>query len=120
MNNRTLATLAGVLGVGKLANAVIIWRENYPDAQPWFAVVFAGLFFIGMALARAGRIAGGATLVGLLCVAELVGFPGWTRHNTLDWIFQVSDAAVTLAALVTAIAVFVSRQRRSSASAAAG
>ncbi|MGH8961419.1 MAG: hypothetical protein ACRDWT_09455 [Jatrophihabitantaceae bacterium] len=81
MNIRTLVVLAAALCLGELGSAVIIWRENYPDAQPWFAVVFAALFLTGSALIRAGRVTGGAILVGVLCLFELVTFPGWTRRG---------------------------------------
>jgi hypothetical protein len=113
MNIRTLVVLAGVLGLAELGSAVIIWRENYPDAQPWFAVVFAGLFLTGIVLVRTGRVAVGASFVGLLCLFELVSFPGWTRRGALDCAYQLGCVAVALAGLVTAIAVLVSRRRSS-------
>lgn len=113
MNIRTLVVLAGALCLGEIGSAVIIWRENYPDAQPWFAVVFAALFLTGAALVRSGRVAGGAILVGVLCLFELVTFPGWTRRGVLDWAYQFGYAALALAGLVTTIAVLVSRQRSS-------
>jgi len=113
MNTRTLAILAGALSLAEIGSAIIIWRENYPDAQPWFAVVFAALFVIGAALVRRARVAVGATLIGMLCLFELVTFPTWTRHGALDWVYQFGCAALALAGLVTTIAVIVNRQRSS-------
>ena len=113
MNNRTLVALAGILGLGEFVSAVIIWNEHYPDAQPWFAVVFGALFLIGMALVRSGRVAGGAIFVGLLCLFELITFPSWTRRSALDWAYQLSYGALALACFATAITVLVSRQRSS-------
>lgn len=113
MNIRALVALAGLLGLGEFASAVIIWKENYPDAQPLFAVAFGVLFLIGILLVRSGRVVGGAIFLGLLCVFELITFPSWTRRNALDWAYQFSYAAIALACLVTAITVLVSRQRSS-------
>lgn len=115
MNNRTLVVLAGALSLGELGSAAIIWRENYPDSQPLFAVLFAALFLIGAALLRAGRVGVGAAWVGLLCLFELVTFPTWTRHGVLDWTYQCGYAALALAGLVTAVVVFVHRQTSSKA-----
>jgi hypothetical protein len=113
MKIRMLVVLAGLLSLGEIGSAVIIWRENYPDAQPLFAVAFAALFLTGAILVRGGRVAGGAVLVGVLCLFELVTFPGWTRHGALDWTYQFGYAALALAGLITTIAVLVSRQRSS-------
>jgi hypothetical protein len=110
MNVRTLAILAGVLSLGEIGSAVVIWKENYPDAQPLFAVVFAALFLAAAFLVRRGWV-GGAILVGVLCVFELISFPSWTRHSAFDWASQSVYAAVVLAGLLTAIAVLVRRQR---------
>ncbi|MEP6598735.1 MAG: hypothetical protein ABJB98_04725, partial [Actinomycetota bacterium] len=105
MNNRTLIALAGVLGLGEFVSAAIIWKENYPDAQPLFAVVFGVLFLIGMALVRSGRVVGGAIFIGLLCLFELITFPTWTRRVALDWAYQVSYGALALLGLAAVIAV---------------
>ena len=112
MNIRTLFVLAGALSLGEIGSAVVIWKENYPDAQPLFAVVFAALFLVAALLVRSGRV-GGAILVGALCVFELISFPSWTRHSAFDWASQSVYAALALAGLLTAIAVLVSGQRSS-------
>lgn len=44
MNTRTIVALAGALCLGEIGSAVIIWKENYPDAQPcspWFSRVYS-------------------------------------------------------------------------------
>jgi hypothetical protein len=113
MNIRTLVALTGALALGELISAAIIWTEDNADAQPWFAVVFAALFTAGAAVIRSGRVFGGAILVSALCLFELITFPSWERNGALDWAYQVSYAAISLACLVTAITVLVSRQRSS-------
>ena len=85
---RLLTLLSAVLVVGELISAVIIAAEHYHDAQPVFAVVFAVLFGIGFWLLRSGRVGLGNVVVGVLCLFEIVSFPGWQRHNALDWVFQ--------------------------------
>jgi len=63
MNDRKLTTvltaLAGALCLGELVSALIIWKENYADAVPAFAVVFGVLFLIGAGLLRGGRVTAG-------------------------------------------------------------
>jgi hypothetical protein len=117
MNDRKLTTvltaLAGALCLGELVSALIIWKENYADAVPAFAVVFGVLFLIGAGLLRGGRVTAGSIFVGLLCLFELITFPSWTRHGALDWAYQLSYAALALACLATAITVLVSRHRSS-------
>ena len=100
------------LGLGELASAVMIKVENYPDAQPLLAVLFGLLFFVGAWLVVRGRTVVAAVLVGLLCLVEVMGFPGWTRHRVLDWVFQVGYATVSLVGLVLAVAVLAAHRRR--------
>ena len=104
---------AGGLSLGEIGSAIMIWQENYPDAQPLFAVVFSALFLTGAALVHRARVATGACLIGVLCLFELVTFPGWTRRGALDWAYQCGYATLALAGLVTTIAVIVNRQRSS-------
>lgn len=114
MNGRMLTTLtilAGVLGVGEFGSALMIWLEDYPDSVPAIAVVFGVLFFLGAWLLRSGRVRAGAIFVGILCLVEVIGFPGWTRHNAGDWVYQTSYAVVSLAGLIVAIALFAARWR---------
>jgi signal transduction histidine kinase len=86
MNGRKLAVLtaiAGVLALGEVGSAVMIWLEKYPDSMPLGAVVFAGLFLVGAWLLRSRRVTAGSVVVGLLCLFEVVSFSGWTRPQRL-------------------------------------
>lgn len=109
----TLTLLSAVLAAGEFLSAVIIALEDYPDGQPAFAVAFGCLFLVCLLLLRSGRISGGAVMTGVLCLFEVVSFPGWQRHNALDWTFQVVYAALAATGLALAILVFVSRRRAS-------
>jgi len=114
MNGRKLAILtgiAGVLALGEVGSAVIIWLERYRDSMPWGAVVFAGFFLVGAWLLRSRRVTAGSVFVSILCLFEVVSFSGWTRHSALDWIYQTSFAVVSLAGLIAAIAVLADRIR---------
>jgi hypothetical protein len=118
MNGRklkVLTTIAGILGLGEFGSAVMIWRENYPDSLPWAAVVFGVLFGLATWLLRSGRVTAGTVFAALLCLFELVGYPGWQRHNALDWIYQSTFALVSLAGLIAVIAVLADRFRRRAA-----
>lgn len=106
-----LTALAVFLGFGEFASAVIIKVEAYPDSFPAAAVVFGCLFLVGAWLLRGSRVTAGTVLVGILFLFEVVSFPGWTRHNALDWTSQIGFAVVSLAGLVTAIALLVSNRR---------
>lgn len=81
---RSLSAVALVLAAGEFVSAVIIWREAYPDAQPWFAELFGVLFLTGLALLRAGRTVRGAAVTGVLCAFELATAPTWQRFSVLD------------------------------------
>lgn len=105
----TLLVLTAALAVGEFISSVMIWRENYPDAQPWFAVVFGVLFLVALWLVRSGRVAAGAVLAGVLFLFEVVSFPSWQKHGTADWIADSVYAALSLAGLLTAIAVLATR-----------
>src|SRR5690242_6605678 len=37
---------AGLLGLLEFVSAIVIWKENYPDSEPLFAVAF-GVLFLG-------------------------------------------------------------------------
>jgi Zn-dependent protease with chaperone function len=120
MRGRTLTTLtilSATLAVGELISAVSIAVENYHDAQPAFAVVFAVLFAIGWWLLRRRHITGGVVLLAVLCLFEVVSYPSWQRHNAYDWISQTVYAAIALAGLGTAVVLFVSRRRSAPATA---
>jgi hypothetical protein len=88
---------------------VIIWRENYPDSQPWFAVAFGVLFLVAVWLIRGGRAPAGAALAGALFLFEVVSFPSWQKHGTVDWVVDSVFAVLSLAGLLSAIAVLAMR-----------
>jgi peptidoglycan/LPS O-acetylase OafA/YrhL len=108
---KTLTLLIALLGVGELVSAVIIWKENYADAEPAFAVLFAVIFGGCAALLRLRKVVAGTVLATVLCLFEVVSFPSWTRHNALDWVYQATFAAIATAGLVTSVAVMVGRRR---------
>lgn len=114
MNGRKLTVLTaitGVLALGEFGSAVIILLENYPGSF-WPAAVAFGVFFVlATWLLRSGRVTAGAVLAGLLCLFEVVSFAGWTRHNPLDWVYQITFALLSLAGLITVIAVLADRIR---------
>ena len=118
MNGRKLTiltTIAGVLALGEFGSAVMIWLEKYPGSLPWGAVVFGVFFLLATWLLRSGRVTAGAIFAGILCLFEVVSFPGWTRHSALDWVYQSAFALASLAGLIGAIAVLASRLRHRAA-----
>jgi hypothetical protein len=42
-------------------------------------------FLVATWLLRSGRVRAGAVFTGLLCLFEILEFPGWQRRNALDW-----------------------------------
>jgi hypothetical protein len=112
---RSLSTVTLVMVAGELVSGVIIWREAYPGAQPWFAVGFGLLFLAGFALLRAGRTVLGAVLIGALGLFELLTAPTWQRSSVFDWAYQLFYVAVTLSGVLLAVAVLVTHRRASGA-----
>jgi hypothetical protein len=104
-----LLTLITALAVGEFISAVVIWRENYPDSQPWFAVLFGALFLGALWLLRSGRVAAGAALSGVLFLFEVISYPSWQKHGAFDVAIDSVYAVLSLAGLVTAVAVLVTR-----------
>ncbi|MGB6577789.1 MAG: hypothetical protein WBF34_07700 [Streptosporangiaceae bacterium] len=115
MNGRTLTVLtiiAGILAVGEFGSSIMIWQENYPGSLPLAAVVFGVFFLIAAWLMRSGRVLAGAVFTGILCLFEVVSFPGWQKHGALDWTTDTVFAVVSLVGLITAIMVLAARLRR--------
>jgi hypothetical protein len=110
-----LTAITGVLALGEFGSAVIIWRENYPGGFVPGAVAFGVFFLLATWLLRSGRVIAGAVFAGLLCLFEVVSFAGWTRHNPLDWAYQSTFALLSLAGLITVIAVLAGRIRHRAA-----
>jgi hypothetical protein len=117
MNARKLTVLTRlieILAAGEFGSAVIIGLGK----DPWgagFAAVFGLLFLLASWLLRSGRVTGGAIFAGILCLFEIVEFPSWHKHNALGWTYQSIFAVVSLAGLITAIAVLGTRLRRRAA-----
>ena len=112
MGNRlttVLLVLITALAVGEFISSIIIWRENYPDSQPWFAVAFGVLFLAALWLVRSGRIAAGAVLSGVLFLFEVISYPSWQKHGAFDVAYDTVYAVLSLAGLLTAIAVLATR-----------
>src|SRR5690242_13438858 len=97
---RTLTALTATTAVGEVISTVIIWREAYPDSQPWFAFGFALLFAVATWLLRSGRVLAGTVLALALCLFEVATAPTWVRRTALDWATQLTFGAVALAGLV--------------------
>jgi len=118
MNGRkltVLTTITGILALGEFGSSVMIWRENYPGSLPLAAVVFGVFFLIAAWLLRSGRVTAGAVFAGLLCLVEVISYPGWQKHGALDWTYDSVFALVSLAGLVAAIIVLAARLRRRAA-----
>lgn len=118
MNSRKLTVLtaiAGVLALGEFGSAIMIWLEKYPGSIPAAGVVFGVFFLLATWLLRRRHVTAGAVFTGVLSLFEVVSFSGWTRHSTLDWIYQTTFAVVALAGLLTAVVVLASRIRRRAA-----
>jgi hypothetical protein len=118
MNGRKLTVLtviAAVLAVGEFGSSIMIWQENYPGSLPEAAVVFGVFFVIAVWLLRSGRVMAGAIFTGILCLFEVVSFPGWQKHGVLDWTTDTVFALVSLAGLIAAIMVLAARIRNRAA-----
>jgi hypothetical protein len=110
-----LTTIAGVLALGEFGSSVMIWKENYPGSLPLAAVVFGVFFLIAIWLLRSGRVTAGAIFTGLLSLVEVISYPSWQKHSTLDWTYDTAYALVSLAGLIAAIIVLAARLRRRAA-----
>ena len=118
MNGRkltVLTTITGILALGEFASSVMIWKENYPGSMPLGAVVFGVFFLIAAWLLRSGRVTAGAIVAGVLCLFEVVTYPGWQKHGALDWTYDTAFGLVALAGVIGAITVLAGRLRRRAA-----
>ena len=106
-----LTALTALLALGEFGSAVMIGLGKDPRGAG-FAVLFAALFLLAAWLLRSGRITGGAILAGLLCLFEIIEYPGWHKHGALDWTYQTAVAVLSLAGLMTVIAVLAERRRQ--------
>ena len=114
MNGRkltVLTALTALLALGEFGSAVIIGLGK----DPWgagFAVLFGGLFLLATWLLRSGRVAAGAIFAGILCLFEIIEYPSWHKHGTLEWTYQTVFAILSLAGLMGAIVVLAERRRQ--------
>jgi hypothetical protein len=90
--------------VGEFGSSILIWQENRPGSLPLAAVVFGVFFLIAIWLLRSGRVRAGAVFAGVLCLFEVVSFPGWQKHGALDWTTDIAFVLVSLAGAVAAAA----------------
>ena len=115
MNTRSATTaltaVSLALAAGEAVASAVIWREAYPGSAPLLVLAFALPFLLAAGLVRSGRVVAGAVLTGVLCVFQLIEYPGLVRHNAFDWIFQSVFAAVSLSGLVIAVAVLIGHRR---------
>jgi hypothetical protein len=79
-----LTTITGILALGEFGSSVMIWRENYPGSLPLAAVMFGVFFLIAAWLLRSGRVTAGAIAAGVLCLFEVVSFPGWQKLRVVQ------------------------------------
>jgi hypothetical protein len=113
MNTRKLTiltTLTAGLALGEFGSAIIIGLGK----DPWgasFAVLFGGLFLLATWLLRSGRITAGAIFAGILCLFEIIEYPSWHKHGTLDWTYQTAYVLLSLAGLMGVIVVLAERRR---------
>jgi hypothetical protein len=120
MNGRKLTILTAitaVLALGEFASAVQIGLgADGPDHSGWpFAAAFGVFFLIAAWLLHSGRVMAGAVFTGLLCLVEVISYPGWQKHGALDWTYDSVFAVVSLAGLIAAIIVLAARLRRRAA-----
>ena len=94
---RRLTAIAVLLGIGEFGDSFFIsfWEG---------AAVFCVLFFAAALWTRRGGI-GGPILIGLLCAFEIQGFFQWARGGTADWISQIAFLVVSIAGVLTAVAL---------------
>ncbi len=113
MNSRkltVLTALTALLALGEFGSAVIIGLGK----DPWgagFAVLFGGFLLLATWLLRSGRITAGVIFAGILCLFEIIEYPSWHKHGTLEWTYQTAYALLSLAGLMSVIFVLAERRR---------
>jgi len=116
MNTRKLTALTaitGILALGEFASAIQIGLGgDGADRSGWpFAAAFGVLFLVAAWLLRSGRVIAGAVVAGILCLFEILNYPSWHKHGTLDWSTDTAVAVVSLAGLIGVIVVLAGRLR---------
>ncbi len=113
MKSRTLTVLTvltALLALGEFVSAITIGLGK----DPWgagFSVLFGGFFLLAAWLLRSGKVTVGAIFTGVLCLFEIIEYPSWHKHGTLDWANQTVFAVLSLAGLVGVIVVLAERRR---------
>ena len=101
-----LVVAAVVAAVGEALDAISIG---------WPALIFAGLFTIGVVwLVQGGR--GGVIFVGALMLIEVVFYPSYPRDTTADWVVQTSFLVLGIVGVVAAVGELWTSRRAASAS----
>jgi hypothetical protein len=106
-----LVILSAVLAAGAFLGAVIIAVQDRPGSFAASPVVFGLLLLVGAWLLRSGRVTGGAVLVGLLCLLQIVLYPFLDRQNAVDWISQTVLALISVVALALSVQLLAARRR---------
>lgn len=112
MRLRMLFILSIALAVGELVTMVILLAKDTADAEPVMFSVSALVWAVGGLLVRRGRTIPGAIVVALFALFHVASYPAWQRTSVLDWVWQSTYAAGSLACLGVALAVLVVRLRR--------
>jgi hypothetical protein len=106
---KVLAAAALVAAVGEALDAISIG---------WPALMFAGLFAIGLAwLLRGGR--GGVILIGVLMLLEVAFWPSYERNTTAEWAIQTFFLVLGAVGTVAAVGELWTSRRSASAKASA-
>jgi hypothetical protein len=120
MNTRKLTTLTvitAILALGEFGAAVQIGlgMEGPDRAGAPFVAVFGVLFLVAAWLLRRGRVVAGAVFAGILCLFNILQYPGWAKHGALNWTYDTAYAVALLAGLIGVIVVLAGRLRRRAA-----
>ena len=100
---RTVLAGAGLVGaVGEALDTISIG---------WPALIFAGVFVIGLVLLlRGGRL--GVIVIGLMMLIEVVAWPSYSRDTATDWIVQTLFLVLGAIGVVAAVGELWTSGRR--------
>jgi multisubunit Na+/H+ antiporter MnhE subunit len=112
MKIKTVLILAVALALGELVTMVITMAENVSGSEPAMFSVSAAIWLGGAYLVRRGNTLTGSIVIALFALFHLASYPMWKRTSALDWVWQSTYAAASLACLGAALIVLVERVRR--------